>query len=146
MAYATIAQLQARVQEIDLRQLTDRLEAEAGVMVGSVVQRALDDASSEMDSALSVRYAVPITGDNSECVRICCILARAYLYSWAGQHSEASQAVEAEAASARAWLKQVATGTRNIIGATLLSVDNLGGSAVVAPCPIYGDDFLSMYA
>lgn len=143
MAYATIAQLQARIQEIDLRQLTDRLEAEAGVMVGGVVQRALDDASSEMDSALSVRYSVPITGDNSECVRICCILARAYLYSWAGQEAET---INAETAKAREWLKLVAKGTYNIIGATLLSTDSLGGSAVVAPAAIYGDSFLSMYA
>lgn len=143
MAYATIAQLQARIQEIDLRQLTDRLEAEAGVMVGTVVQRALDDASSEMDSALSVRYSLPIVAENSECVRICCILARAYLYSWAGQTAES---IDAETAKAREWLKLVAKGTYNIIGATLLSTGSLGGSAVVAPCPIYGDSFLSMYA
>lgn len=142
MAYATIAQLQARVQNIDLRELTARQEADSGAMVGSVVQKALDDASAEMDSALSARYTVPVP-QNPDCERVCSILARSNLYSWAGQELKERDAAEDK--KAHEWLKLVALGTYNVIGATPINTGSKGGSAVVAPPPVFGDDFLGMY-
>jgi phage gp36-like protein len=58
MSYATPTDLIARFGEREARALADRLGT--GEIDESVLQRALDEASSEMDGYLGVRYALPL--------------------------------------------------------------------------------------
>ena len=59
MSYATIADMQVRYGDTELRQLSDL--GRSGVTVPAVLQRALDDATAWLDGHLVGRYPLPIT-------------------------------------------------------------------------------------
>lgn len=60
MPYATIADLQDRLGETKLVQLTDLASPSRGLVDEVVAQRALDDADAEIDGYLVGRYALPL--------------------------------------------------------------------------------------
>jgi phage gp36-like protein len=72
MGYATIQDLQDRYLERDLIQLSDPL---AQTLQTAVLQKALDDADSEIDSYLVSRYALPFANPPAVLVRVACELA-----------------------------------------------------------------------
>lgn len=63
----------------DLSDYTDEEVAQAGVAM-IVVDRALRDATNTIDSYISGRYTLPLTPAPPVLERICCDLARYYLY------------------------------------------------------------------
>lgn len=60
MPYATVTDLQDRLGEPRLVQLTDIGNPPIGLVDTAVAQRALDDADAEIDSYLMGRYALPL--------------------------------------------------------------------------------------
>jgi phage gp36-like protein len=60
VSYCTLDQLTARYGETMLRQLTDRAQPPAGVIVSAVVDRALADTDALIDGYLRGRYALPL--------------------------------------------------------------------------------------
>jgi phage gp36-like protein len=61
MPYATVADLQDRLGEARLVQLTDLADPPIGLVDQAVAQKALDDADAEIDGYLVGRYALPLT-------------------------------------------------------------------------------------
>ncbi len=78
MSYATLDDLRRRFGEEELIQLTDR--AHAGAIDTDVVDRALSDATAEMDGYLAARYQLPLGSVPLVLVRLCADIARYYLY------------------------------------------------------------------
>ena len=60
MSYATVAELQDRLGEPRLTQLTDLQDPPIGLVDQAVAQKALDDASGEIDGYLVGRYTLPL--------------------------------------------------------------------------------------
>jgi phage gp36-like protein len=60
MPYATVTDLQDRLGEARLIQLTDLSEPAVGLVDEAVAQKALDDADAEIDGYLVGRYALPL--------------------------------------------------------------------------------------
>lgn len=60
MPYATVTDLQDRLGEPRLAQLTDLDDPPLGMVNASVAQKALDDAEAEIDGYLVGRYALPM--------------------------------------------------------------------------------------
>jgi phage gp36-like protein len=60
MPYATTTDLQDRLGEARLIQLTDLSEPAVGLVDEGVAQKALDDAAAEIDGYLVGRYALPL--------------------------------------------------------------------------------------
>ena len=60
MPYATVTDLQERLGVPRLTQLTDLEDPPVGVPNLTVAQRAIDDATAEIDGHLIGRYAVPL--------------------------------------------------------------------------------------
>ena len=61
MSYATVPDLLARLGEPRLTQLTDLADPSVGLYNPQVAQKALDDASDEIDGYLLGRYLLPMT-------------------------------------------------------------------------------------
>lgn len=74
MSYASSADMIARFGERELVELTDRVGA--GVPDAALIQRALDDAASEIDGYLRGRYALPLATVPPVLRRIACDIAR----------------------------------------------------------------------
>jgi phage gp36-like protein len=60
MPYATVTDLQDRLGEARLVQLTDVADPPLGLVDTTVAQKALDDAEAEIDGYLAGRYALPL--------------------------------------------------------------------------------------
>lgn len=60
MPYATVTDLQDRLGEPRLMQLTDIGDPQVGLVDPAVAQKALDDAAAEIDGYLVGRYALPL--------------------------------------------------------------------------------------
>ena len=61
MPYATVTDLQDRLGEPRLVQLTDLSDPPLGVVQAGVAQKALDDAAAEIEGYLVGRYALPLS-------------------------------------------------------------------------------------
>jgi phage gp36-like protein len=71
MSYAQVADIQARFQNRDLVQLSNE-DPTITIVNTTFIQTALDDASSEIDTYLEARFALPLTDPPATLVRICC--------------------------------------------------------------------------
>lgn len=60
MPYATVTDLQDRLGEPRLTQLTDLAQPPVGLVDTAVAQKALDDAEAEIDGYLMGRYTLPL--------------------------------------------------------------------------------------
>lgn len=114
MPYATRQDMIDRFSEVELVQLTDRGNVRADRIVDAVLNRALDDASAEIDGYLAGRYTLPLSPVPANLALICCDIARYRL-----QHNEAAEAVRERYAAAIKFLTKVATGEIQL-GATAL--------------------------
>lgn len=114
MPYATRAEMIDRFSEAELIQLTDKGSVRADRIVDAVLNRALADASAEIDGYLAGRYTLPLAPVPANLPLLCCDIARYRL-----QHNEASEAVKDRYAAAIRFLTKVATG-EIAIGATAL--------------------------
>lgn len=124
MAYATQADLETRFGADELAQLTDRV---AGAVIdASVVARALDDASAEIDSYLASQYDLPLAAVPPVLVRVASDIARYYL--WADR---ATEAVRQRYEDARIYLGKVAKGDARVGGDTPPPEESAGQEAFV---------------
>lgn len=104
MAYCTVSEMTARFGETELAQLTDLEDRET--VVEATVQAAIADASGEIDSYLSGRYALPITDVMPDMLRSGCMdLARYRLYD-----DHPPDVVKQRRADFVTWLNRVALG------------------------------------
>lgn len=79
MAYITQQQLVERFGEAELIQLTDR-DGSAGAIVTSVLDSAIEDAGSEVDAYVGVRYDLPLATVPVSLVRVVSDIVRYRLY------------------------------------------------------------------
>lgn len=143
MAYATLQSMIERFTEAELRQLSP-LAGQPGQIDTVRVQRALDDASAEMDSYLAIRFAVPVAGDLPLLIKAACDIAREDLAR------APSDAVVAAAKRSRDWLKAVAKGSASLGSGPEGDPDavpepDAGGAMVAAPDRVFTDETLAGY-
>lgn len=110
-AYATQQDLIDRYGADELLQLTDR--ARTGSIDATVVARALNDASTEIDGYLAGRYQLPLSPVPEAIGRLVCDMARFYLFD-----DRVPDAVQKRYDNAVAYLKLVANGTVQLDAAT----------------------------
>ena len=82
--YATYDDLIARYDEQDILLLSDKKRT--GELNLDVLNKALHDATAEINGYLITRYRLPLAVVSSELVRSCCVIARYWLES--GQNTE----------------------------------------------------------
>lgn len=142
MAYATVADLIARFGEEELIQLTDRAGAHA--VDSAIAQRALDDASAEMDGYLAVRYQLPLPTVPTLLARIACDVARYRLWE-----DHASDEVRRRYEDARRLLEAIAKGLVSLgLPANLPPAAQPQLSLAAAksgPAPVFGPDQMGGY-
>lgn len=95
------------------------------------VQKALADATEQMNSYLSVRYITPIVGSEYLTI-VACNIARYRLYM-----NDSTGEVQKRYDEAMAWLKDVANSKANITFAKPLTTDEQG-AIKVAVAPVVG--------
>tara|TARA_B100000029_G_scaffold326008_1_gene318475 strand:+ start:592 stop:1014 length:423 start_codon:yes stop_codon:yes gene_type:complete len=78
MSYASQADMINRFSERELIQLTDRNNT--GAIDATVLDRALADATAEIDGYLAARYQLPLTSTPTVLVRVCSDIARYHLH------------------------------------------------------------------
>lgn len=105
MSYATVADLLSRLGEPRLVQLTDLADPPLGIVDDAVVQRALDDASAEIDGALVGRYPLPLASVPAVLPVHCMTLAHYRLLG-----DKADEVLREDVKALRKWLAGVATG------------------------------------
>lgn len=124
--YATAAELQQRVLDRELQQLSNRQASPTPNSIDTVlIQSALLDATVLIDSYLAPWYVMPITAPGSLAVlRVHCIaIARYYLHQWA---LPVPEDVLESYKTTLSWLKSVSESGRRGSAA-------LPGVAVIAP-------------
>lgn len=119
MAYATRTDLEARYGAEELAQREAMLTAGA-------VERALADASDEIDRYAGGRYALPIAPVPATIERINCALARYYLLGDAAS-AAARQAYD----DARAFLRDLQAGRATLDGVAAAAPGSAAGAATV---------------
>jgi len=103
MGYCVVQDMVDRYGQAEMAAITDRT---AGTTLDdAVAQRAVDDASSEMDSYLASRYHLPLTVTPAVLKVVCADIARFLLYK-----DQPLEEVRKRAEDARAWLKDLAKG------------------------------------
>lgn len=105
MSYATVDDLQARLGEPRLVQLTDLADPGIGLVDRGVAQKALDDATAEIDGYLAGRYALPLATPPAVLRVHCVSLAHYRLLG-----SAADEVTLADVKALRAWLARIADG------------------------------------
>ncbi len=110
MPYATVADLQAVLGEPRLVQLTDLARPPVGLVDEAVAERALEDASAEIDGYLVGRYTLPLEPAPAVLRVHCCTLAHSRLLG-----SVATEVDREEAKAARKYLADVARGDVSLV-------------------------------
>jgi len=103
MNYASQVDMVERFGEQELIQLTDR--SHTGTIDVSVLDRALADATAEIDGYLAARYQLPLTTTPTVLVRVCADIARYHLHD-----DHIPEPVEMRYKAAIDLLKQVSMG------------------------------------
>jgi len=103
MSYATLTDLETRFGSEEINQLSDR--DDDGSNDVDVVEGALSEASSEIDSYLGSKYAIPIASPSDNLIRTCCDIARFRLHK-----DMATDEVEFRYKQSITWLKDLSAG------------------------------------
>ena len=103
MAYATLTDLELCFGVEEINELTDR--DNDSVNDANVVEKALDDATDEINTYLAIKYTVPVVSVSAYLKRICCDIARYFLHE-----NAAIEEVEKRYKRAISWLKDIANG------------------------------------
>jgi|SRR6185437_2998789 len=108
MAYATIPDMIRRFGEEELVRISTPAGQDLGGVVADVVESALEDASSLMDSYIRRRYQTPLDVAPPEVVANCATIARFNLST--GDGKTCSEEVRDRHKSAMAWLRDLSLG------------------------------------
>jgi len=142
MAYATVEQFVAAVTEAEATVLA-RAVAPATGYDQAQIQRALDDASAELDTYFAAKYPTPLDPAPEMAQQGAIALAREAL------DRQGRDTVKAAAARIRAWAKDVSRGLAVLAGG-VAGVDAPApapgqGVQVAAPSRVFTDDSLAAY-
>lgn len=77
--YCTPDDMTSRFSEDELIQLTDKDGSHGGV-VSAVLEQSISDASATIDGYIGGRYQLPLSSVPSILTRLCCDVARYFLY------------------------------------------------------------------
>lgn len=143
MSYATLSDMTTRFGEIELAQLTDRTEGL--VIQQDVLDRALDDATAEVNGYLATRYRLPLAVVPQLLVRLVCDISRYRLYD-----ERTTEAVRQRYEDSVRMLKSISSGAVLLAGAELTGADApqpTGDSRVTtrAPARMFDAAGLSLY-
>lgn len=139
MAYATLADLEARFGRAELAERTDR--AGGDVIDAALVARALEDASAQIDLYIAGRYAVPVAPAPPQLVQLCADIARYRLWQPAP-----SEGVRQGYEDAIRTLRDLAEGRAVLAGATPPATPAAGGPVRIdSPGRVFGRDQLGDY-
>ena len=143
MAYATVQDMIARFTEAEVRALAPAPAGATPSYVATTVERALDDASAELDSYLAVKFPVPIAGGLPLLVKAACDLAREAL------DRQGREPVRDAAKRARQWAKDVAAGKATLGSGPAGDAEAVppaeGGVQVLAPDSIFDGEALEAF-
>lgn len=128
MSYATVTDLQDRIGVVRLAQLTDMEDPPTGVPDSVVAERALADASAEIDSYLMGRYALPLASVPAVLRVHCLVIA---FYRLLGDRAE--EVVREDYKASINFLMQVAQGKVSLLPADAASAPAGVGSVMFAP-------------
>lgn len=104
--YCAADDMKSRFSEDELIQLTDK-DGSVGAVVPQVLERAIQDASATIDGYIGGRYTLPLSSVPLILNRLCCDVARYFLYD--DQLGEEHQ-VTKRYQSAIKYLEQVGNG------------------------------------
>lgn len=127
MAYATVADLIAAFGSQEVIALTDREgrpEADIGTVDSTVALEALERASSEADTYIAARYALPLSSTPQALVAVVCDIAR---YRLTGGEANETDPIASRYKAAVAWLKDVAAGRAVLPGVAAIPPGGEGG-------------------
>lgn len=133
MAYATLFDLETRYGADEIAQLADR-----DGIVSDVIAAALDDASTEIDAYLVVRYSLPLAEIPDLLTLICCDIARYRLWS-----DDATEQIRQRYDDAVSVLGKLSKGTAQL----LLGADDAKAAIPATPdsrVSMFTDDILAM--
>ena len=108
MAYATIDDMIQRFSAAEMIRLTTPQDREMDMVVASVAEAALDDASAAMDGYIGRRYRVPMMLPPKAVTAMCANIARYNLST--GDNKTCSEEVRNRYTDAVKWLKDVSAG------------------------------------
>lgn len=141
MAYATPEDMIARFGEPEIKQLAPLSPAAPPGYSVSQLERALSDASAELDSHIAIRFDVPLTDVPELVVKFTCDMAREALDRTGRQN------VLDAGKRARAWAKDLAQGKATLGSGPAADPGavpeaDAGGAVVLAPDRVFTDDTL----
>lgn len=141
MPYATRQDMIDSFRETELVQLTNEQVEESTVIDDTVLTKALQRASDEIDGYLAGRYALPLATVPANLVGICCDIARYRLYD-----DRATEQVTKRYDDAVKYLKALATGTISLTpSATNEPVPGAGGAQSFGNERVFSADTLKDY-
>lgn len=82
-AYADIRAMKERFGVLELLQLTDAAGEDLSAEETAVIETALNDATAFMNGYIRVRHTLPLSAVPPVLTRLCCEIARFYLYKTA---------------------------------------------------------------
>jgi len=126
MSYASLAHLTDRFGAEMLVGLTDRAVPPAGVVDGTVVDRALADTDALIDGYLAARYVLPLATTPALLVDIAQAIAIWKLHTF-----KPDEKIEADYREALRQLQQIATGTIRLSIAGIEPATDDGGGAMI---------------
>jgi phage gp36-like protein len=142
MAYATVLEFVAAVTEAEAAALA-RSATPPPAYDAAQIQRALDDASAELDTYFAARYATPLSPVPRTAARASIALAREALDRQGRDH------VKAEAARWRTWARDVARAVAVLgggdVGEEVPAPSTDGGVRHSAPDRVFNDDTLNAF-
>lgn len=124
MAYATTADMIARFGSAELIRMTTPEGAAMEAIDAAAVERALEEASSVIDSYLRTRYAVPVASVPAAVAGCCARMARHDLAR--GPNREPTEQMRRDQAADIAWLEGIAKGRVTLDGLVAASPDQSG--------------------
>lgn len=142
MAYATVEEFVEKVTVVEATALA-RATAPAAGYDAAQIQRALDDASAELDTYFAAKYPTPLDPIPRPALTGAIALAREAL------DRQGRDQVKADAARVRAWARDVAKGLA-VIGGGVSGVDApepspSGGAQFAGPDRVFTDDSLARF-
>lgn len=140
MTYVTQQDLIDRFGELELVQLTDRVNIPVSTIDPVVVGRALDDASALIDSYLAKKVKLPLAVVPVKLVKTAADIARYYLH---GKAADKDSPVTRAYNEAVAWLRDVSRGLVELSEDGETPAPAGGGSVkAVAPNRVFTRDSL----